>query len=130
PGPGRRAISSQRGAFYTAQDALQRSTPKGAAMIGRFGVCYLLMLLADLSSARAAERPANVIFMLADDLGYAELGCYGQKIIQTPNLDRLAADGMRFTQAYCGNAVCAPSRCGLMTGKHPGHAWVRDNGDP
>jgi arylsulfatase len=81
-------------------------------------------------AARAADRPPNVILMIADDLGYAELGCYGQKIIETPNLDRLAADGMRFTQAYSGNAVCAPSRCCLMTGKHPGHAWVRNNGGP
>jgi len=82
------------------------------------------------ASAHAAERPPNVILMIADDLGYAELGCYGQKIIQTRSLDRLAAGGMRFTQAYSGNAVCAPSRCCLMTGKHPGHAWVRNNGAP
>src|ERR1700730_9774720 len=66
-----------------------------------------------------ANRP-NVIFILADDLGYAELGCYGQKKIRTPRLDRMAAEGMRFTQHYCGNAVCAPSRCVLMTGKHAG----------
>src|SRR5262245_30656144 len=102
----------------------------GAVMRGLLScVTSLLIALAGLPT-RGAERPPNVIFMLADDLGYAELGCYGQKIIQTPNLDRLAASGMRFTQAYCGNAVCAPSRCCLMTGKHPGHAWVRDNGDP
>jgi arylsulfatase len=67
------------------------------------------------------------VYILADDLGYAELGCYGQEKIKTPNLDRLAAEGMRFTQHYCGNAVCAPSRCSLMTGKHPGHAYVRSN---
>ncbi len=77
--------------------------------------------------AAAAPRPPNVIFILADDLGYGDLGCYGQKIIRTPHLDRLAAEGMRFTQHYAGNAVCAPSRCVLMTGKHPGHAFVRDN---
>jgi arylsulfatase A-like enzyme len=78
---------------------------------------------------RAAEppRPPNVVFILADDLGYGELGCYGQKKIKTPRLDRLAAEGMRFTQHYAGSAVCAPSRCVLMTGKHPGHAVVRDN---
>jgi arylsulfatase len=68
-----------------------------------------------------------VIFILADDLGYAELGCYGQKKIRTPCLDRMAAQGMRFTQNYAGAPVCAPSRCCLMTGKHGGHAWVRDN---
>jgi len=77
----------------------------------------------------SAEKPGvpNIVLILADDLGYAELGCYGQKKIRTPNLDRLAADGMRFTQHYCGNAVCAPSRCVLMTGKHPGHAYIRSN---
>src|SRR4249920_3969948 len=91
-----------------------------------------LAILASLTFAAstiAADRP-NVIFILADDLGWGELGCYGQKMIRTPNIDRLAADGLRFTQAYSGNAVCAPSRCCLMTGKHPGHAWVRNNGDP
>jgi len=85
---------------------------------------------AEPAGAAQSERPPNVILMIADDLGLAELGCYGQKIIQTPHLDRLAADGIRLTQAYSGNAVCAPSRCCLMTGKHPGHAFVRDNGNP
>ena len=75
----------------------------------------------------AAEKKANIVFILADDLGYAELGSYGQKKIRTPHLDKLAAEGMRFTRHYSGNAVCAPSRCVLMTGKHPGHAWVRSN---
>lgn len=74
----------------------------------------------------AVVRP-NIVFILADDLGPGDLGCYGQKHIRTPSVDRLAAEGMRFTQHYCGNAVCAPSRCVLMTGKHPGHAFVRDN---
>ena len=72
------------------------------------------------------HRP-NVIFILADDLGYGDLGCFGQKLIQTPNIDRLAAEGMRFTQAYAGATVCAPSRCSLMTGKHNGHAAIRGN---
>ena len=62
-------------------------------------------------------------------LGYSELGSYGQKKIKTPNLDRLATEGMRFTRNYCGNAVCAPSRCVFITGKHPGHAFVRNNGE-
>ena len=75
----------------------------------------------------AAERPPNIIFILADDLGYGDIGPFGQKKIRTPHLDRMAAEGMRFTQHYAGNAVCAPSRCVLMTGKHPGHAWIRDN---
>ncbi|HOB31365.1 MAG TPA: arylsulfatase [Verrucomicrobiota bacterium] len=72
------------------------------------------------------SRP-NVIFILADDLGYGDIGCYGQKRIRTPNIDRLAEQGMRFTQAYAGSTVCAPSRCSLMTGKHTGHATVRGN---
>src|SRR5947208_16681260 len=67
----------------------------------------------------------NIIFILADDLGYGDLGCYGQKKIKTPNLDRMAKQGMRFTQAYAGSTVCAPSRCVLMTGKHTGHAHIR-----
>lgn len=74
----------------------------------------------------AAERP-NIVFLLADDLGYGDIGAFGQKKIRTPNLDRLAAEGMKFTQHYSGNAVCAPSRCVLMTGRHPGHAFIRDN---
>lgn len=77
-------------------------------------------------NAEQVSRP-NVILILADDLGYRELGSYGQKKICTPHLDRLASQGMRFTQHYAGNAVCAPSRCVLMTGKHPGHAYVRNN---
>ena len=73
--------------------------------------------------------PPNIVLIVADDLGYRELGCYGQKKIETPHLDRLASEGMRFTQAYCGNAVCAPSRCVLMTGRHPGHASIRNNSE-
>jgi len=80
-----------------------------------------------IPAAQSAEPPPNVVYILADDLGYAELGCYGQEKIKTPHIDRLAAEGMRFTQHYCGNAVCAPSRCVLMTGKHPGHATIRNN---
>jgi arylsulfatase A-like enzyme len=76
-----------------------------------------------------AERKPNVIFILADDLGYNELGSYGQKKIKTPYLDKIAKEGMRFTRNYSGNAVCAPSRCVLMTGKHPGHAFIRNNGE-
>ncbi len=73
-------------------------------------------------------RRPNIIFILADDLGYGDLGCYGQKAIETPNLDRLAAEGMRFTQFYAGSTVCAPSRCVLMTGLHTGHCHIRGNG--
>ncbi len=78
-------------------------------------------------SPSAAERP-NIIFILADDLGYGDLGCYGQPRILTPRLDRMAAEGMRFTGAYSGFNVCAPSRSVLMTGQHTGHTRVRSNG--
>ena len=77
-------------------------------------------------SRTRSERP-NIIFILADDLGYGDLGCYGQKVIQTPNLDRMAKEGMIFTQHYAGSTVCAPSRCCLMTGVHTGHAFIRGN---
>ena len=89
-----------------------------------------------LSSAAAAaaspiaaqsRRQPNILFILADDLGYGDLGCYGQKLIETPNIDRLAKEGIRFTQVYCGSTVCAPSRCTLMTGLHQGHARIRGN---
>jgi arylsulfatase A-like enzyme len=75
----------------------------------------------------AKDNRPNVVLIVADDLGYRELACFGQKLIRTPNLDGLAKQGMRLTQHYSGNAVCAPSRCVLMTGKHPGHAWIRNN---
>jgi arylsulfatase A-like enzyme len=71
-------------------------------------------------------RP-NIIFILADDLGYGDLGCYGQEKIKTPHLDAMAAGGMRFTRHYAGSTVCAPSRCSLMTGLHTGHAFIRGN---
>src|SRR5262249_10335280 len=83
---------------------------------------------ATMPSAQAADpkRP-NIVFILADDLGSGALGCYGQTRIRTPSLDKLAADGRRFTQVYAGSTVCAPSRCCLMTGRHTGHARVRGN---
>jgi arylsulfatase len=90
----------------------------------RAGLTCLVVAFAP--AARAADRP-NIIFILADDLGRGDVGCYGQEKIKTPNIDRLAAEGVRFTQAYAGNAVCAPSRCALLTGKHMGHAAIRDN---
>lgn len=74
-----------------------------------------------------ATPSPNIVFILADDLGYAELGCYGQQKIQTPNLDRLREQGMKFTAHYSGAPVCAPARCSLMTGKHLGHTFVRGN---
>lgn len=77
---------------------------------------------------KQAEKPkTNIIYILADDLGYGDIGPFGQKIIQTPALDEMAEEGMILTQHYSGNTVCAPSRCSLITGRHPGHAFVRGN---
>lgn len=87
----------------------------------------LLILSVLLVGCAEPERPPNVIYILADDLGYGELGSYGQEKIKTPNLDRLAGEGLRFTQHYSGSPVCAPSRGALLTGKHTGNAFVRDN---
>jgi len=80
-----------------------------------------------LATRAAGARKPNIIYILADDLGLAEVGCYGQKKIRTPHIDRLAAEGMRFTAHYSGSPVCAPSRCALLTGLHTGHAYIRDN---
>lgn len=77
-------------------------------------------------SVTKAEKP-NIIFIMADDLGYGQLGCYGQEKIQTPHINQMAREGMLFTDFYAGNSVCAPSRCSLITGKHPGHAAARGN---
>jgi arylsulfatase A-like enzyme len=82
-----------------------------------------------LAQAQSSPKP-NIVFILADDLGYGDLGCYGQTRLATPNIDRLAKEGIRFTQAYSGATVCAPSRCSLMTGLHGGHARVRGNRNP
>jgi arylsulfatase A-like enzyme len=73
------------------------------------------------------DDPPNIIFIMADDLGFGDLGCYGQEHIQTPHIDHLARTGTRFTNAYAGAPVCAPSRSVLMTGQHTGHTRVRGN---
>jgi arylsulfatase A-like enzyme len=86
----------------------------------------VLTSLPTFAGSAQVDRP-NIVFLLADDLGYGDLGCYGQTKIRTPNLDRLASQGMRFTAHYSGHNVCAPSRCVLMTGKHPGHTVIREN---
>jgi arylsulfatase A-like enzyme len=84
-------------------------------------------IVAGAASAAESKRP-SIVFILADDLGIGHVGCYGQKQIRTPNIDRLAAEGMKFTSAYAGANVCAPSRSTLMTGLHGGHTAVRNNG--
>jgi arylsulfatase A-like enzyme len=103
-------------------------------MLNRFAFQMAIALFIPVVEIRAAgpqaatksDRP-NVIFILSDDLGYGELGCYGQKLIETPHIDRMAAEGIRFTSCYAGSTVCAPSRCTLMTGLHTGHCRIRGN---
>ena len=91
-----------------------------------FAVIALAGFVEQMRAAEAERRP-NIVFILADDLGWGELGCYGQTKIRTPNIDRLAAEGMRFTRHYSGAPVCAPARNVLMTGLHLGHAEIRGN---
>ncbi len=91
------------------------------------GRAFLSVLLLSAALCQAASKP-NLIFILADDLGYGDLGCFGQQKIQTPHLDKMAAEGMKLTSFYAGSTVCAPSRCVLMTGMDTGHCFVRGNG--
>ncbi|MEJ2051497.1 MAG: arylsulfatase, partial [Calditrichota bacterium] len=90
------------------------------------GAMALQMSLFGRIQGQQGERP-NIVYILADDLGYADVGCYGQKTLKTPHIDQLAAEGMKFTDHYAGSTVCAPSRCTLMTGMHTGHAYIRGN---
>ncbi|MDQ8181427.1 arylsulfatase [Pelagicoccus sp. SDUM812005] len=90
-------------------------------------ITITLSCLAAAAQAETKDQRPNIVYILADDLGYGDLGCYGQKMIATPNIDRLAQEGMKFTQHYAGNAVCTPSRSSLLTGKHPGNVRHRDN---
>jgi arylsulfatase A-like enzyme len=91
-------------------------------------IAFLGNLPGRLPAAEREDKP-NIIYIMTDDLGYGDLGCYGQESIQTPNIDRMADEGIRFTQHYSGSTVCAPSRCSLMTGRHTGHTYIRGNGE-
>lgn len=95
--------------------------------LATLGASAAVLMLPKAAPAQGAAKKPNIVYILADDLGVGDVGCYGQQTLKTPNLDRLAAEGMRFTNAYAGSMVCAPSRCALMTGKHMGHATVRNN---
>ena len=94
-----------------------------------FFICFyaLCCFLSGSLCADEISRPPNIVFLIADDLGYGDIGAFGQKKIKTPALDKIASEGMKLTRHYSGNPVCATSRCVLMTGKHPGHAQIRDN---
>lgn len=115
---------------------INRTVPKSLMSISSRGFSLGTVLLflstclvayGENRSLRPAQERPNIILILADDLGYGDLGSYGQELIHTPNLDQLAQEGMRFTQAYSGASVCTPSRAVLMTGFHMGHAVARDN---
>lgn len=92
-----------------------------------FALTLGLLLSFALTTGAETSKP-NIIYILADDLGYGDVGCYGQKLLKTPRIDQLAAEGIRFTQHYSGSAMCAPTRSALMTGQHTGHTRVRKNG--
>jgi arylsulfatase A-like enzyme len=92
-----------------------------------FAVVLLIFVQCSSPKELVTNRPPNIIYILADDMGYGDLGCYGQGTLKTPNIDKLAKEGMKFTQHYAGATVCAPSRSSLLTGKHTGHCSVRGN---
>lgn len=122
-----RTTASGRGTF-----GCRRTFPRhllhriSALAVTSFIAIFAQALYATSLEAASFDRP-NIILILADDLGYGDLGCYGQELIQTPRLDQMAAEGLRFTDFYAGNTVCAPSRAVLMTGRHMGHVHVRGN---
>lgn len=101
--------------------------PNRAVYNSTLFVIILPLLMAFTPAERKAGKQPNIILIVADDLGYGDLGCYGQTFIETPNIDALAKDGIRFKQFYSGSAVCAPARCVLLTGKHSGRAYIRGN---
>lgn len=90
------------------------------------GISILLLSSVNSGCIKQTDKP-NIIYIIADDMGYRDLGCYGNDKIQTPHLDKMAEQGMRFTQHYAGSTVCAPSRGSLMTGMHTGHAYIKGN---
>lgn len=90
--------------------------------------CMSICILSGCDTTENATQKPNIIYIMADDLGYGDIGVYGQEIIRTPHIDALAEKGVKFTQHYAGTSVCAPSRCVLMTGQHMGHAEIRGNG--
>ena len=100
---------------------LQNSITKSSLVLFGLGI------MSGLNASNDNTKSPNIIFILADDLGIGDLGCYGQTIFKTPAIDNLAKNGMRFTQHYTGSTVSAPSRCVLLTGKHTGHSYIRGN---
>ena len=118
---GGKTAGDSRGGGKTVVDSMER---RDFVRVMGLGAAALTLGTVEGCGPR---RPPNVVFIMADDLGYGEVGCYGQTKIRTPSIDRIAAEGVRFTQHYSGSPVCAPSRCVLLTGLHTGHAYIRDN---
>lgn len=118
-----------RAGFSTSKVNMNDSTPKLLAALLVLGLSTTTPAIAETTNAIATPLPRrpNIILILADDLGYGDIGCYGQERIKTPNIDRLAAEGIRFTSCYAGSTVCAPSRAALMLGQHTGHLKIRGN---
>jgi len=110
-----------------ASPFFRRTYPRAGALLVAAFVQTSLAADPSPSNTNGPTRTPNIVYIMADDLGYGDLSCYGQKKFNTPNLDRLAAEGMRFTDHYSGSTVCAPTRCVLMTGYHTGHAAIRGN---
>ena len=116
--------------MWTDPRLLGAHLPQGQRLLASLSILLLLLVRTawgEPAGINSDKRALNVVFILADDLGWGELGCYGQQKIPTPHLDRLASQGMRFTRHYSGAPVCAPSRCVLLTGRHMGHAEIRGN---
>ena len=96
----------------------------------KYATLAAVLTVSSLGAQAHAETPVmkpNIIFIMCDDMGYGQLGCYGQKKIKTPRIDQMAREGLRLTDYYAGTAVCAPSRCSLMTGQHVGRTFIRGN---
>jgi arylsulfatase A-like enzyme len=127
-------IAPYLGAFFARMRLMRRIGLAPLTLIAAFGIAGCAEVRVETAKNTSQVYPTssqpNIIFILADDLGYGHLGSYGQKDIETPELDRLASSGMRFKQAYAGSTVCAPSRSVLMTGQHTGHTTVRANFGP
>lgn len=105
---------------------IRKFISKNGGLVIKTAILVFLLIGNGYSQSKKSDKP-NIVFILADDLGYGDLGVYGQKIIQTPNIDRLAKQGKLFTQFYAGTSVCAPSRSSLLTGQHTGHTYIRGN---
>jgi arylsulfatase A-like enzyme len=125
------SMDAKRASFQNdvTMDLRRRSTEWPGAIVAfiALSVSFVSDFASGAANQPSASAKPNIVFILADDLGYGDLGCYGQTKIKTPNIDRLASQGMRFTDFYAGSTVCAPSRCALMTGLHSGHGRIRGN---